>query len=170
MKKSIPFLFTSIMMLTFTGCLGYRLQASKPVGVKKIYMESVINSTVEPSLEIELSKALRGRIQFDERTQLVNHEADADTILEADIHAYTISPIAYNRTELTTAERYRIRIDASATLKSAKTGEQISTAKNHGEAIFIFNTDMTSSKRNAMPKAAQDLAKYLVDDLLETWE
>ncbi len=169
MKRSIH-LFSGLMtLLLLTGCLGYQLGGSRPEGIETVYIEPVINQTSESAIELQVTHALRQRIQFDGRLQLENSADKADAIVEVTLSDYTLQAIAFREDLNTTAAQYRLRITGVATLTDAQTGEFLSESKTYGEARFFFESDLTTSKRDALPVAAQELAKFMVDDLIERW-
>jgi hypothetical protein len=169
MKRSIHLFNCFAAALLLSGCMGYQLGGTRPAGVETVYMAPVVNETTEPAIELQVTEALRQRIQFDGRLKLLNAPGNADATMEVALTRYTLTAIAFQRDLKTTAEQYRLRIDAVSTLKDAVTGETISESKTYGETTFDFNSDLTSSKRGALPRAAQELAKFIVDDLIERW-
>ncbi|MCK4564335.1 MAG: hypothetical protein KAU94_06655 [Verrucomicrobia bacterium] len=169
MKRSIHFLncFTAVLLLA--GCMGYQLGGSRPDGIETVHVAAVVNKTTEPAMELQVTHALRQRIQFDGRMKLENTAENADAIIEVTLTDYRLTAIAFRDDLRTTAEQYRLRITGIATLTDTKTGEVISESKTYGETTFFFESDLTSSKRGALPRAAQELAKFMVDDLIERW-
>ena len=118
---------------------------------------------------MQVTHALRQRIQIDGRLKLVNSAEKADAIIEAELTDYKLQAIAFRDDLKTTPQQYRLRINGYAELKSAKTGETLSESKTYGEARFLFESDLTTSKRDALPQAAAEIAKFMVDDLIEQW-
>lgn len=169
MKRSIHLIACFSATLLMSGCMGYLLGGSRPEGVETVYMAPVINETTEPAIELQVTEALRQRIQFDGRLKLLDAPGAADTVMEVALTRYTLTAVAFRRDRKTTAEQYRLRIDAVATLKDTGTGEILSESKTYGEATFDFESDLTSSKRDALPRAAWEVAKFIVDDLVERW-
>jgi hypothetical protein len=151
------------------GCLGYQLGGSRPEGINSVYMAPVINQTTEPAIELQVTHALRNRIQFDGRMKLENTEENADAVIEVKLINYRLQPIAYRKDRTTTPASYRLRITATAELKDRESGKVLSSSKTYGEATFDFVSDLTTSKRNAHPAAAKDIANYMIDDLIERW-
>lgn len=155
--------------LLLSGCMGYKLGGSRPEGIETVAIAPVVNKTIEPAIEIQVSHALRERLQFDGRLKLVNSPESADAIMEVILTKYTLSPIAFRTERKTTPELYRLRINGTAELKDVNTGETLTTSKTYGEATFRFEADLTSAKRDALPVAAREIAKFMVDDLIERW-
>jgi len=167
MRRSIHLFSGLTALLLLAGCMGYQLGGTRPEGVETVHMAPVVNTTTEPAIELQVTHALRQRIQFDGRLKLENNAEKADAIIEVVLTGYTLRAIVFRDELKTTPEQYRLRITGTATLKDASTGETLSKSKTHGEARFFFESDLTTSKRNALPRAAEELAKFMVDDLVE---
>ncbi|QBG47980.1 hypothetical protein EGM51_11435 [Verrucomicrobia bacterium S94] len=161
--------FTSALLLS--GCMGYQLGGATHEGIDTVAIASVINNTSEPAIEIQVTHAMRNRLQFDGRVQLVNQAEHADAVLEITLTKYDMKPIAYKTEEgkRTTPDLYRLRITGEAELRNTATGEVISKSRTYGESTFTFTSDLTTSKRNALPPAADEIAKFILDDLIEAW-
>jgi len=170
-RKGLNFpLFSGLVAtLLLAGCMGYQLGGTRPEGVETVHVAPVVNTTTEPAIELQVTHALRQRIQFDGRLKLENSAEEADAIIEVELTDYKLTAIAFRDDLKTTPDQYRLRITGVATLKDAKTGKSLSESKTYGEARFLFESDLTTSKRNALPRAAQELAKFMVDDLIERW-
>jgi len=169
MKRSI-YLFSGLSTaLLLAGCMGYQLGGTRPEGIETVYMAPVVNETSEPAIELQVTEALRQRLQFDGRLKLKNAVGNADAIMEVTLTDYRLTAIAFRDDLKTTARQYRLRITGVATLTDAKKRKTISESKTYGEATFTFESDLTTSKRDALPRAAQDIAKFMVDDLIEQW-
>jgi hypothetical protein len=169
MKRRIHLLNCIAATLLLSGCLGYQLGGSRPKGIETVAMAAVVNKSAEPAIELQVTHAVRDRIQFDGRLKLVNSAGEADSVIEIVLTEYRLTPIAFSSDQKTTPEIYRLRITGTAILKNAETGELLSESKTYGEATFPFEADLTSSKRDALPRAAAELAKFMVDDLIEQW-
>ena len=170
MKRRIHLLNCVAATLLLSGCLGYQLGGSRPEDIKTAAMAPVVNKTAEPAIELQVTHAVRDRLQFDGRLKLVNGDGAADAVIEVILTDYDLTPIAFRSEQRTTPEIYRLRITGTATLKNAETGDIISESRTYGEATFPFEADLTSAKRDALPLAAAELAKFMVDDLIETWQ
>lgn len=169
MEKRLYLLNGMVALLLLAGCMGYRLGGGSPEGIETVAMAPVLNRTTEPAIELQVTRAMRERIQFDGRMKLVNDPENADAVMEISLTGYRASPIAYQSELRTTPDIYRLRVTGTAKLRSTKTGETIATSSTYGEATFNFQDDLTSSKRDALPGAAAEIAKFMLDDLIEQW-
>lgn len=149
--------------------MGYQLGGTRPAGVETVHVAAVVNATHEPAIELQVTKAIRQQIQFDGRLKLRNSPDDADAVIDVELTDYSIQPISFRDDLKTTPDQYRIRITAVASLRNTATDEILSESRTFGEARFFFESDLTTSKRDALPVAAKELAKFMVDDLIEQW-
>lgn len=168
MKRSI-FFICGLTILLLAGCMGYQLGGTRPEGIKTVHVAAVVNATTEPAIELQVTHALRQRIQLDGRLKLVNNAGQADAVIEVELTDYKLQAIAFRDDLKTTPEQYRLRISGQAELRNTKTGQILLESKTYGEARFAFESDLTTSKRNALPVAAEEIAKFMVDDLIEQW-
>lgn len=155
--------------LLLTGCMGYRLGGTQPEGVRSVHLAPVVNRTGEPALELEVAHALRSRIAFDGRLTLQNSPEEADADIMVTLTGYELRPVAFRDDLKTTPDQYRLCLTATAVMKDAASGREIASSTTYGEARFPFQSDLTTSKRIALPQAAQELARFMVDDLIEQW-
>ena len=169
MKRHFHLIGGLAAVLLLAGCMGYQLGGTRPAGVDTVYIAPVINGTGEPAIETEVSHALRRQIQFDGRLKLRNSPEEADAVIEVNLTKYELRAIAFRKELKTTPDQYRLRITGIATLTDTKSGEVLSTSKTYGETRFTFSSDLTTSKRNALPLAAREIARFMVDDLIEQW-
>lgn len=167
--KRINLLNSFAVTLLLSGCMGYQLGGSRPEGIKTVTMAPVTNKTGEPAIELQVTRAMRERIQFDGRMTYANKAEPADAIIEIELTGYKLTPVAYRDDLRTTPELYRLTITGTAELVSTKDGTVLSSSKTYGESVFEFNADLTTSKRDALPAAAQEIAKLMLDDLIERW-
>ena len=168
--KRITFVLISFVAFSLLpGCMGYRLGNGLPEGIETVALDPVINRSGEPAIELEVARALREAIQFDGRLKLVDEPARADGIIAVTLTAYDLVPIAFQDENHTTPQLYRLRITGMAALRKVDAEEAVSTSETYGEAIFPFQSDLTSAKRDALPSAAAEIARYMIDDLIEPW-
>lgn len=169
MKKPLQLCLAASLLSLLAGCMGYRLGGGRPEGIDTVAMAAVVNRTDEPAIELQITHALRERIQFDGRWTLVDSTDHADGIIEVVLTEYDLTPIAYRDEEGTIPQLYRLRVTGTATLKNAETGKEVTSSTSYGESILRFQSDLTSAKRDALPEAAREFAKYMLDDLIEQW-
>ena len=166
--KSVKFLLFSFLTLILFGCAGYRVGSTLPKAVQTVSL-SIINKTEEPSIEVAVQKALRAEFQMDGRLEVRSPEV-ADTVLTVTLNKFDLEAIAFNRTKGSLADEYRMTLTASAVLRDAENNEVIlENPEIRGEVEFPYVADLTSAKRGALPKAANDLARKVVSTTVTGW-
>ena len=169
MKKTISTLLTGVTLL-LSGCMGYHLEGSKPQAVKTVFVQPIINQTDEPAVEIQLTQALRKQLQFDGRFRLANTADQADALIATRVTDFEIHSVGFDSDHTTRPDQYRITLRAKTQLLHATTQKVLKTSQTYGDTTFRFRSDLTTTKRDALPRASADLARFIVDDLAETWQ
>ncbi|MBU4366224.1 MAG: hypothetical protein KKF10_03750 [Verrucomicrobia bacterium] len=167
-KYTAMLLGMALVLLTLPGCVGYRLGSTLPPDVKAIYVHLFINRCNEPLLEIDTTNATIAEFQKDGTLRIVP-KGEADVLLETTLNAMTLTPLRYSKTDKVKPNEYRLTLHVSFVLKRAKTREIMNEAAVIGESTFVFVGNLNSSKRAAIPAASEDLAKRIVEKVVETW-
>jgi len=156
-------------LLTMPGCVGYRLGSTLPPDVKAIYVHLFVNKCNEPLLEIDTTNATIAEFQKDGTLRIVPR-GEADVILETTLTGMVLTPLRYDQTiDKKKPNDYRLTLQVSFVLKRAKTKEIMGEDSVIGESTFVFLGNLNSSKRAAIPAASEDLAKRIVEKVVETW-
>ena len=168
-KWMVMTLGLALVLLALPGCVGYRLGSTLPPDVKTVYVQLFINKCQEPLLEIDTTNATIAEFQKDGTLRIVSR-GEADVLLETTLNAMTLTPLRYNQTtDKARPNEYRLTLQASFVLKRVKTREIMNEAAVIGESTFVFIGNLNSSKRAAIPAASEDLAKRIVEKVVETW-
>jgi hypothetical protein len=167
--KAGNLVLAALLAAVFTGCAGYQLGSMLPDDIRTVYVPTFKNRTTEPLIEIETTQAAIEQIQLD-GSLLVVDEQDADAILEVDLLAYDLEALSFERTDRRQANEYRATITASIVLKRRATDEVIlEEPLVRGDTTFPFTADLSSTKRRALPDAAEDLGHDIVERIVEFW-
>jgi uncharacterized protein YcfL len=166
--KSAKSLFLPLALLLLAGCAGYRVGSTLDPAIQTVCVR-VENATDEPSIEVEVMKALRAEIQMDGRLRLASHE-EADALLEVTLTRYDLSALAYDRKRGSLAREYRATLTGRSVLRNAESGEVIlEMPVFRGESDFDYATDLTTAKLGALPGASADLARKVVSTAVNAW-
>jgi len=153
---------------------GYHLSGKGslvPEGAKTIAVPAFINSTNEPYVDVEVTKAVVDEFIADGRLRIVDVEA-ADLALRGSVVKYDVAALSY--TSDSYVQQYRVRIVVNASLEDLRTKKTL--WREHGiEAVFISDYKVTIgditatkvAKETAMKKAGQDIAWTLRSRVLE---
>jgi outer membrane lipopolysaccharide assembly protein LptE/RlpB len=167
MKFAKLLLFPALVLM-LSGCAGYRVGSPLPASVQTVSL-TIVNKTDEPSIEVQVMKALRAELQMDGRLE-VRSQNDADAVLSVTLTKYELSPLAYDQKRGTLASEYRVVLTGTAVLYDAGTGDVIlETPVVLGESEFPYASDLTTAKLGALPGAADDLARKVVSATVTAW-
>lgn len=165
-----PSLFVlTALLLTLTGCSGYRLGSQLPADISSVYVPTVRNNTDEPLLENEMTRAVLAQIQRDGSLQIATEEK-ADAILYVTVDHYTINPLAYDGNNRSRPNEYRLILGARIEMVRNDNGKILARNSSlRGRNDFPLTGDLTTAKQNGLPGAAEDLARYIVAAVTEAW-
>lgn len=153
----------------FYGCAGYRLGSSLPRDIRSIHIPMFANKSGEPLIETKATSATIAEFQKD-GTLKIYEEDNADVLLEVTLTKVTLSPLAYSKNDRRKPNEYRLRLYASYVLTRVSTREVLAFEKDLvGESTFIFAGNLTTAKQSAVPNASEDLAKNIVESVVEYW-
>ncbi|CAF0702355.1 conserved hypothetical protein [Candidatus Methylacidithermus pantelleriae] len=156
----------------FGGCAGYRLGnigGEAVQGVRSIYVPMVKNESYAPDLQVVVTNAIQRRFDTDGTLRTTDSDhADAELeVVVRRIYREALRPEVLD--PLATAQ-YRVHIEAQATLINRRLGRKTLDHVNvDGATTYFTQKDMVEAERQALPLAAEDLAKNLVSLVVEGW-
>lgn len=154
-----------LALLLVAGC-GYQVGSIKIGSDQKIAIPHFVNKTGYPDLETRVTNAVIERVQVDGSYKVVADSSQADVVLIGELVSYGRDALTFDRSDITS--EYRSTLTANLIFKDAKTDKIIWTAKRvQGEALFPRGSDQAESERAALPRLAQDLAKYVVEKVTD---
>ena len=165
----------SVCLLLFSlyGC-GYTQHAKLPNDIKTIAIQTFQDEippdrrfAYRPGLEIELTNAILDRFIFDGNLKVVD-QTRADAVLTGTIIAYEQEGLRFD--DLESVEEYRLFLVVSFKLVDQKT-KKILIQENtfSGRAEFFTSRAPGATRRIAASDAVTDLAKSLVNRIVEQW-
>lgn len=166
--KKLLILIGSLAFMLSSGCVGYRLGSTLPPDIKTIYVPLFANKSREPLVENEATAATIAELQKDGTLKVVNSE-NADVVLECAVVAVALSPLRYDRADPTRPNEYRLTLTTACVLRRIHSQEVLSEATLTGETTFPFSGNLVTTRQLALPLAAQDLAKRIVEKVIEAW-
>ncbi len=152
------------------GCsmLGYRVGNSLPPGINVVHVPSFENKTTEPQLELYTTQATISELQR-EGSLMVGDLGKSDVVLHVDLVDLTLQPLRYEADAATTTSEYRLTIRAELRLVERSTDKVLAKNTVKGETDFSPSGDLSTAKRDALPRASDDLAHQIVKSIVEFW-
>jgi hypothetical protein len=173
-KLHLAWLATTILVagcagaVLVAGCSGYVLGTTLPKSLRGIYVPTFVNKCDEPLIENDTTQAAKKAFQKDGSLRVVNAD-EADLTLEATLVEYTLEPLRYKKDSPKTTSEYRLRVKAEIVVTQVKNKKVLTKTKVEGRSSFYAGGDLTSAKRTALPKTADDLAHQIVEKVVEAW-
>jgi hypothetical protein len=151
------------------GCAGYKLGSMLPDDIRTVHVPSFVNETSEPLIEIECQRAMIEELQRDGSLRIADESA-ADAIVRVRLREYRLEPVVYDTIDRSNVRQYRIKLAASLMMtRSANDQVIVERPVVRGEGVFNVTGDLSSSKLAGLPVAAADLARNLVQQIVEAW-
>ena len=133
-------------------------------------MPTFVNDTNEPRLETETTSATIARFQTDGALSVVPSAGAADLVMETRLTEFHLTPLRYEADNAKTPREYRMTIWAQVTVHNRRDpGKALVNTRVRGQATFDLVGDLTSSKRNGLPLASEDLGRRIVEAVVEAW-
>ena len=167
MKKTFALL---LLPLLFAGCLGYQLGPATPGYLRNVHSIAVptfTNSTLEPRLEVLVTNTTIKQFQQDGTFRIAPADT-ADATLKAEIVTVGRSPARSVRGNVLSTTEFNLNLTVKYTL-IGRDGKQLAAGGAGGSTSFFVGSDVNTDQRQAMPLAAQELARSLVSQLSEGW-
>jgi hypothetical protein len=166
-KKSLALL---LLPLLFVGCGGYQLGPATPRYLRNVHAIAVptfTNGTLEPRLEVLVTNTAIKQFQQDGTFRIATADA-ADATLKGEIVSVGRSPARSVRGNVLSTTEFNLSLTVKYTL-TGRDGKQLTSGAVGGSTSFFVGSDVNTDQRQAMPLAAEELARHLVSQLSEGW-
>lgn len=168
MKKAFS---TFLLAFLLSGCAGYHLGPATPAYLRQIHSIAVPtfrNVTLTPRIEVLVTGTVIKQFQQDGTFRIASEE-NADAILKGEIVAVGRSPARSVRGNVLATTEFNLALRVRYTL-TGRDGKPLAGPLEAGGATsFFVGEDVNTDERQALPLAAEELAKHLVSQLSEGW-
>ncbi len=162
-----PFLLFTLLL---GGCAGYKLGPATPSQLRQVHAIAVptfANSTLVPRIESLVTGTVIKQFQQDGTFRIVNGDA-ADATLKAEIIAVNRAPARSVRGNVLATTEFTLTLTVKYTLMGHD-GKALYPGAVSGSTSFFVGSDVNTDERQALPLAAEELARHLVSQLSEGW-
>ena len=167
MKKA-PLLL--LLALSLNGCAGYTVGPATPAYLKHIHSIAIPtfgNTTLIPRIEVLVTNTVIKQFQQDGTFRIVNADA-ADATLKAEITNVGRAPARSVRGNVLSTTEFNLVLSVNYRL-IGRDGQVLSPGGASGSTSFFVGSDVNTDERQALPLAAEELARHLVSQLSEGW-
>ena len=167
MKKAALLLLLAVLL---DGCAGYQLGPATPAylkHVKTIAVPTFGNTTLMPRIEVLITDTVIKQFQQDGTFRIVNADA-ADATLKAEITGVGRAPARSVRGNVLATTEFNLVVSVKYKL-IGRDGKVLAPGGVSGATSFFVGRDVNTDERQALPLAAEELARHLVSQLSEGW-
>jgi hypothetical protein len=155
--------------LIASGCAGYKLGPTNGIvaGSKSVQVNPFINRVLEqPRLTEYVTSSLRKELQQDGTFKLDTHKS-GDVIVNGSIIDYERQHLSFEPRDNLTPRDYRIFIVAQVDAQDRSSGRKLLARRVRGQTTVRVGGDLVSAERQAIPLAAEDLARNITALLVD---
>jgi outer membrane lipopolysaccharide assembly protein LptE/RlpB len=153
------------------GCAGYRLGPATPGYLRQVHTIAVptfANSTLVPRIEVLITGTVIKQFQQDGTFKIVDADV-ADATLKGEIVGVSRSPARSVRGNVLSTTEFNVTMTVKYTL-TGRDGKVLgSPGAVSGSTSFFRGSDVATDERQALPLAAEELARHMVSQLSEGW-
>jgi hypothetical protein len=166
-KKTFALLLLAFLL---EGCAGYHLGPATPGYLKNVHAIAIptfSNSTLTPRIEVLVTNTVIKQFQQDGTFRIANADV-ADATLKAEIVGVNRSPARSVRGNVLATTEFNFTLTVKYTLLG-RDQKTLGSGAAGGSTSFFVGTDVATDERQALPLAAEELARHLVSQLSEGW-
>lgn len=168
MKKAFAPLLLAFLL---GGCAGYRLGPATPGYLRQVHTIAVptfANSTLVPRIEVLITDTVIKQFQQDGTFKIVDADV-ADATLKGEIVGVSRSPARSVRGNVLSTTEFNVTMTVKYTL-TGRDGKVLGSPGGvSGSTSFFRGSDVATDERQALPLAAEELARHMVSQLSEGW-
>ena len=167
MKKAFALLLAAFL---FYGCAGYKLGPATPAFLRNVHAIAVPtfkNTTLIPRIEVLVTDTVIKQFQQDGTFRMAAPDA-ADATLKCEIVGVGRAPARSVRGNVLSTTEFYLSLTVKYTLEG-RDGKALTSGAVSGSTSFFVGTDVNTDERQALPLAAEELARHLVSQLSEGW-
>lgn len=166
--RSISLLPAALLALVLASCAGYQLDGAKPAVLRDVQTISVpmfANDTLHPRAEAIATSTVTEAI-IEDGTYRLATSGDADAVLEGAIQEIDYAQIRSARLDTLRPEELQNTVTLRWTLRdAADPAKVLATGTSLGTSRFFVDSNLQTSRNNALPDALQRASEDLVSRL-----
>lgn len=161
-------LLASLLAIALASCAGYRIDGAKPAaleGIDTISVPMFRNATLHPRAEALATSAVTEAF-IEDGTYRVTSSADADAVIEGTVDTIEYAQIRSERLDTLRPAELRNTVTLRWTLRDAAAPDTVlATGLSTGSSRFFVDSNLQTSRNNALPDALQRAGEALVSRL-----
>ena len=169
MKSFASGVLAFVLATALAGCANYHIGSSVPPGLRTIAVPTFENASGYPQAEVLATQAVLSEFRRDGTMKIAARE-NAALEVEGRIVSCKLEPMHFDHDRPYLGVEYRLTLTANVKVYERSTGKVVAhLVKVTGDDIFRTQSDLPSTERDALPRAAARLAKVIVSETLNAW-
>lgn len=150
------------------GCAGYRLGpvSGQAAGARSVQVAPFTSKVIEPRVGDAVTTSLRRQLQ-QEGTFRLSMRDEGDIVVTGAIIEYDRSHLSSQPEDILTPRDYLLSIRAHVTARERGSGRLLLDREVAGHTTLRILPDLSSVERQAVPQAAEELARNITALLTE---
>ena len=166
MKPFVRIACVVAAMALLSGCANYHQGSSVPKDLRTIAVPTFENASGHPFVEVETTQAVLAEFRRDGTMRIVERE-NAALEVEGRITGCKLTALRFDHDHPYLGVEYRLTLTADIKVYERATGKVVARlTRVTGDDIFRTESDLPSTERDAIPRAAARLAKTIVSETL----
>lgn len=163
--KKLFFVAFSILL---SSC-GYRIASYLPPDISSIAVPILKNETYQPGIEVPITNRIIREFLQDGSLK-VRKEQESDLLLWGQIIKYERRAITFDSEDPDEPIQYRLYIRLRFILRDLRTNSVLwDTTKLTGTTTYFITGHYSKTEEEALADATEDLAKKIVERVVEFW-
>ena len=174
MKTRNKLIILLLSILVLSGCSGYKIGHIMHPQIKTIALGKILNKTDQPRLALFMKEKLKERFMQDASVRVVRLDQNPDIILSGEVIEYALDfngVVSQDNEEDENgffARVSRAQLSFKYDVKTRKHWD-VKKGKVIESSEFTEIIDQLEEKRNALRRAAYEVAKKVVVQVTEAW-
>lgn len=149
-----------------TGCKSYVWKSSVPADMRTVCVQTFRNETDVTELGSVAARQILREIQR-EGTFKIAVGQNAAVHVQGVLKKSSLSSMTYRRESYARGREYHFEVSAEVSFVDARSGKVLVDNRAYtAETSFYSGNDIVTSRRDASGRLAEDLARQIVDDLV----
>jgi len=166
MKSFAREVFAIVLLAALSGCANYHVGSSIPKEKRTIAVPTFENASGHPLVEVLTTQAVLAEFRREGTMRIVERE-NAALEVTGRITGCKLDAMHLDHDHPYLAVEYRLTLTADIKVYERASGKVVAHLGNvTGDDIFRTESDLPSTERDAIPRAAARLAKTIVSETL----
>lgn len=165
MKRFFSFAAFLALIPLMAGCLGYTRGSTVPRDLRAVHLPAFENASEYPMAGAVVTRQVASALIEDGTFSLTDYDS-ATLRIQGVVSNPSTTAVTFDRSNRAVPDEYRLKLTVRLYAFDARTGEALIDGKTvSGSTTMLTMDDYQNAVINALPRAAQDLAAHVLEEL-----